>query len=54
MVNDFKFVPLATTGDEIKESPFSRIAIIFGYAENEHVLKEMIRKTVNRELYDIH
>lgn len=49
-----KMVPISTTGDMIKASPLSRIALLFLRKGTEEELKELFVKTLNRNLYTIH
>lgn len=49
----FKYIPLSITGDLIEESPFSRIAVIFGNTSNEKKLSKLISKAITRNLYTV-
>lgn len=50
-VNIFKYVPLSLTGDQIKESPISRIGLIFFHANSESEWNDLFQSILNRELY---
>ena len=48
-----RMYPMALIGDRIRESPFSRIALLFISAENQDELDELFKCTLQRELYSI-
>lgn len=52
-INIDLFVPLMTTGDELKKSPFGRIGISFLKFKNKIELKNIYKKILNRKLYSI-
>jgi carbamoylphosphate synthase large subunit len=52
-VKIIKYVPLSLTGDEIKESPFSRIGILFAKTDSETDFSELYKKTISREFYSL-
>ena len=47
----FKYVPLSLTGDEIMESPFSRIGILFTFSKSEEELLGLMERAIRRRLY---
>ncbi len=47
----FKYIPLSLTGDEIRESPFSRIGILFTFSKSEEELLGLMESAVRRKLY---
>ena len=49
-----KFVALSLSGDEIKGSPFGRIALLFIKTFSEKELSILLERTLNRNLYTIH
>ena len=52
-INILEFIPLSLTGDKIKESPFSRIGLMFGNLSSESDLLQLINKAISRTLYSI-
>ncbi len=52
-VNIDKLIPLSVAGDLIKESPFSRIALMFARSESAQGLDLLFKRTLERELYSI-
>jgi predicted ATP-grasp superfamily ATP-dependent carboligase len=48
-----KLVPIATTGDLVRASPFGRIALLFARANSEQELLHLFQKTVDRALYSV-
>ncbi|MGD8777571.1 MAG: ATP-grasp domain-containing protein [Ignavibacteria bacterium] len=51
--DNLEFIPLSSTGDEIRESPFSRIGIIFVFSNNEADSQLLFKKFIKRNLYEI-
>jgi hypothetical protein len=52
-VKILKYVPLSLTGDKIKESPFSRIGVLFSLSNSESDFSLLFSKTIDRTLYSI-
>ena len=48
-----QFIPLCVTGDNIRQSPFGRIALMFASTETDVELDYLFDKTLRRELYSI-
>jgi hypothetical protein len=47
-----EFIPMTITGDELKESPFSRFGLIFVDCKSEKKLKKIYKDTLKRKLYN--
>lgn len=47
-----EFVPMAITGDELKESPFSRFGLFFIDCKSEKKLKKAYKNILKRKLYN--
>jgi hypothetical protein len=47
-----EFIPMSTTGDELKESPFSRFGLIFIDCKSEKKLKKIYQNILKRKLYN--
>lgn len=47
------FIPMCKTGDEIKQSPFGRIALLFLKCKNNSELKKTYKHVLNRNLYSL-
>jgi len=47
------FVPLITTGDELKQSPFGRVGLLFLNCKSKKELVKINNKILNRKLYSI-
>lgn len=47
-----EFIPMAITGDELKESPFSRFGLIFVDCKSEKKLKKIYQNILKRKLYN--
>jgi hypothetical protein len=52
-IDSLKLIPLSLTGDNIKESPFSRIGLMFARPESEDAFFSLLNKLKNRTLYTI-
>lgn len=48
-----RMYPMAMIGDTVRESPFSRIALIFIRASSQDELNELFKRTLRRELYSV-
>jgi phosphoribosylamine-glycine ligase len=48
-----EWIPLSLTGDHLKQSPLSRVGILFVRTENEIQLDSLYKKTLERHLYDV-
>jgi predicted ATP-grasp superfamily ATP-dependent carboligase len=46
------FIPLSITGDQLKESPFSRFGLIFIDCKSEKKLKKIYQNILKRKLYN--
>ncbi len=54
--NDMKidyFIPLSTTGDKLKASPFGRLGLIFISCKSKSDLKKIYANILNRDVYNI-
>lgn len=48
-----RMYPMASIGDTVRESPFSRMALIFIKASSQDELNELFKRTLLRELYSV-
>lgn len=48
-----KWVPLAVSGDHLRPSPYSRIAILFAQFDSASTLQEAMQITIKRDLYEV-
>jgi len=49
-----QFLPLCVTGDNVRQSPFGRIGLLFASTQTRAELDDLFVKTLRRELYSIH
>ena len=52
-VKNMKYFSLSLTGDYVKQSPFGRIGILFGQAEEKKEFDDIYNCALNRTLYNI-